>query len=89
MRRKGWKLPAAASLVAALGACTSTTDTTTASSAVQTTSLAVRPVDFLGSVACTNQAGGMRSFVATATDLDRISATILLQGFMERRTGRK
>lgn len=69
MRRKGWKLPAAASLVAALGACTSTTDTTTASSAVQTTSLAVRPVDFLGSVVCTNQAGGMRSFVATATDV--------------------
>ncbi len=55
--------------MATLGACTGTTDTTTFSVAFQTTSLAVRPVDFLGKVVCTNQAGGMRSYVATATDV--------------------
>ncbi|MFO0757665.1 MAG: hypothetical protein U0359_14305 [Byssovorax sp.] len=72
MRRSGPTLTLPAlSLVAvvALAACTTTTDTTTASSGSVASALAVDPADFLGKVACSAQPGGMRSFVATATDV--------------------
>lgn len=53
-----------------VGACTSTADTSTGSSTIGTTTLVVNPADFLtGGVACTPLEGGMRSYVATATDV--------------------
>jgi hypothetical protein len=69
MRRSGLRLSEAAVLAVALGACTSSSDTDGIFAANVTTSLSAVPADFLGDVACSTQAGAMRSYVATATDV--------------------
>jgi hypothetical protein len=59
-------------LAAPLGACTTTTDTTISSSG--STALALTPGAFLGDVACSAQAGSMRSYVATLFDVTDVTS---------------
>ena len=60
-------LPAALALLVVAG-CAATTDSTT-STATAPTSITVNPSSFLGSVACSNQPGALKSYVATLKDV--------------------
>jgi hypothetical protein len=53
-------------LVPCFAACSSTT---TATTIVRPTLIAVAPADFLGSVPCSDEPGGMQSYVATLYDI--------------------
>lgn len=56
-----------------VASCAATTDTTATTSVVPT-SITVDPATFLGDVACSNQPGALKSYVATLTEIPRKGA---------------
>jgi hypothetical protein len=57
-----------AGLLLLAAGCSATTDTTTTTSLFPT-SLTIEPSTFLGAIACSNQPGALKSYVATLTDV--------------------
>jgi hypothetical protein len=69
-------LPAGLALLLA-ASCAATTDTTTIT-AVVPTSLTIDPATFLGGVTCSNQAGALKSYVATLSETTANKPRIVL-----------